>query len=61
MSVNTTADDCILKAQELISEARKELLIVLNEDTWGHRDFKEGYIEEVHQIVSDLLKIKKRL
>jgi hypothetical protein len=34
MSVTTTADEKIRKAKDLISDAYKELLIVLDEDTW---------------------------
>lgn len=35
MSVTTTADEKIRNAKELLSQAYKELLVVLNEDTWG--------------------------
>jgi hypothetical protein len=61
MSVTTTADEKIRNAKELISNAYKELLIVLDEETWGHNDFKEGYIDEVHEIAVELLKLKRKL
>lgn len=61
MSVETTADEKIRKAKELISEAYKELLIVLDDETWRHNEFKEGYIDEVQQVVMELLKLKRKL
>lgn len=61
MSVTTTADEKIRKAKDLISDAYKELLIVLVEDTWGHNEFREGYIDEVEEVAMELLKLKRKL
>ena len=61
MSVNTTADEKIRRAKELLSEAYKELLIVLDEDTWGHDGFIEGYIDTVSEVAMEILKLKKKL
>lgn len=59
--MTTTADGKIRHAKELMSEAYKELLIVLDEDTWGHDEFKEGYIDEVQEVALEILKLKRRL
>ena len=61
MSVITTADEKIKKAKDLISEAYKELLIVLDEDTWGHDTFTEEYINQVEEVTMTLLKLKRKL
>ena len=61
MSVDTTADKRIREAKEHLSGAYKALLEVLDEDTWGHNEFKEGYIEDIGVIVLEILKIKKKL
>jgi hypothetical protein len=61
MSVTTTADEKIRKAKECLSEAYKELLIVLDEDTWGHNDLKESYLEDIQMAVFEIMKIKKKL
>jgi len=59
--MTTTADEKITKAKDLISDAYKELLIVLDEDTWGHKDFKDGYIDTVQEVAMELLKLKRKL
>jgi hypothetical protein len=61
MSVITTADEKITQAKELISEAYKNLLVVLDEETWGHNDFIEGYIDTVQEVAMELLKLKRKL
>ena len=61
MGVITTADEKIKKAKDLISEAYKELLIVLDEDTWGHDTFTEEYIDQVEEVTMTLLKLKRKL
>ena len=60
MSVDTTADQKIRKAKALISEAYKELLVFLDEDTWGHANYDDLYIERIHEIASELLKLKRK-
>ena len=61
MSVTTTADVKIKRAKDLIAEAYKELLVVLDEDTWGNQDFDEEYLDVVQEVVMDLLKLKRKL
>lgn len=61
MSVTTTADENIREAKEQVSKAYKNLLNVLDEDTWGHGEFKAEYIDEIQKITVELLKIKRRL
>lgn len=61
MGVTTTADEKIRKAKELMSEAYKELLMVLDEDTWGHNEYREGYIDEVQEVAMELLRLKRKL
>lgn len=61
MGVTTTADEKIRKAKELMSEAYKELLMVLDEDTWGHNEYREGYIDDVQEVAMELLKLKRKL
>ena len=61
MSVTTTADEKIRSAKEHLSAAYKDLLEVLDEDTWGHDDFIDGYIDTVAEVTIEILKIKKKL
>lgn len=61
MSVTTKADEKRIKAKELISDAYKELLVFLDEETWGHNDFKDEYIDTVHEVACELLKLKRKL
>lgn len=61
MSVTTKADEKIINAKNLISEAYKELLIVLDDETWGHSDLKEEYLSKVQEVALELLKLKRKL
>jgi hypothetical protein len=61
MSVDTTADKKIREAKEHLSDAYKCLLEVLDEDCWGHNEFKEGYIDQVQEVAFKILKQKLRL
>ncbi len=61
MGVETTADKNILQAKEKIGEACELLLNVLDEDTWGHNDLREQYINTIHEITVELLKLKRKL
>lgn len=61
MSVTTTADDKIREAKENLSNAYKALMIVLDDDTWGHNEFREGYMDEVQEVAMDILKLKRKL
>jgi len=59
--MTTTADEKIKNAKDFMSDAYNELLIVLNEDTDGHDDFKKEYIDIVQEVALELLKLKRKL
>ncbi len=61
MGVTTTADIKLSNAKDKISEAYKELLEVLDEDTWGHDEFKDGFLDTVQEVAMELLKLKRKL
>lgn len=61
MSVTTTADEKIKEAKYKLAEAYKALLTVLDEDTWGHSDFKEEYMDIVQEVAFEILKWKRKL
>ena len=61
MGVQTTADDKIDEAREHIKQAYKCLIEVVDEDTWGSKDYKESYIEKIEGVVTDLRKMSRKL
>lgn len=61
MAVRTTADEKIDEAKDHISKAYKCLLGVLDEETWGHRDLNDLYINTLLNCTQELINIKKRL
>jgi len=61
MGVTTTADEKLRDAREKIEGAYKDLLEFLNEDTYGHGDYKSDFIDTVHELALELLKIKRKL
>lgn len=61
MSVRTTADERIDQAREHVKSAIKNLQEALDEDTWGHDDYKEEYIDELFELTHQLRKIKRKL
>jgi hypothetical protein len=61
MSVTTTADKKINEAKVNLNNAYKALLVVLDEDTWGHSELSEYYIEELFSVAGEILKLKKKL
>jgi hypothetical protein len=61
MGVTTTADEKIMEARNGVDQAYRAILTVLDPDTWGHGDFNSEYIEKLHFIQLELLKIKKEL
>lgn len=61
MSVTTTADEKITKVKQLLSESYKELLICLDEDTWGYEEFDEEYIDKIQKVAFELIKLKRML
>ncbi len=61
MSVTTTADEKLREARENLEVAYKNILSVLNPDTWGNSEYSSEYLEKLHNIASELFKIKKEL
>lgn len=61
MSVRTAADEKIIEAKEHLAQAYKALLTVLDEDTWGHSEFDQEYIDTVKEAAFDVLKWKRKL
>ena len=61
MSMTTTADEKIKEAKDKLAEAYKALLIVLDEDTWGHEELKEGYMDTVQELTMQIFKWKRKL
>ncbi len=61
MGVTTTADTKKEEAKEHLSDAYKALLTVLDENTWGHSDFNKDYIDTIHEVALEILKLKRKL
>jgi len=59
--MTTTADEAIIEAKDHMSRAYRQLLLVLDENTWGHDQFRVGYIEEVSEVAMKLLMLKRQL
>jgi len=56
----TTAQEKINRAKELMSEAHKELLVVLGEDTHGYGELSYDYIDTLHQVINELFNLKRK-
>ncbi len=61
MGIITKADEKLKDAKEKINEAYKDLLEFLDEETWGHEDYDNDFIDKVHEIALELLKVKRKL
>lgn len=61
MSVTTTADERRRSALEHLEEAYKDILIFLNPDTWGNSEYSSEYKEEMHEVLTELNKLKSKL
>lgn len=61
MSVTTTSDKHVEKAKELVEGAYKEILLALDPDTWGSKDYTDDYIEGLHNSLFKLSQIKRQL
>lgn len=61
MGVVTRADEKLKSAEANINQGYKDLLEVLNPDTWGNSDYNEQFLTKIHECVADLLKIKQKL
>ncbi len=54
MSVRTAADEHLDAAKDHLRAARKELLEVLDENTWGSDEFKKEYRELLSETAHEL-------
>lgn len=61
MGVTTQADIRIQEAKDHLAGAYKALLIVMDEETYGHGDFKEEYLTTVSELAMEILKWKRKL
>ena len=59
--MTTTADEKIEHAKNKLAEAYKDLLTVLDEDTYGHNEYGSEYIDTIQEVAMELLKLKRRL
>ena len=58
MGVITTADEKLDEARVSIDNAYKNLLTVLNPDTWGSDEFNDAFLSKIHQAAFKLIEIK---
>ena len=61
MSVNTTADIKIREAKHYLSHAYTCLHEVLDEECWGYEDLADDYIDKIHKLSLEVLKLKRKL
>jgi len=61
MSVITEADECLKKAKKHLKESYKYILKVLDEDTWGSKDYDEEYLNILEDVLADIRKIKRKI
>ena len=61
MSVHTTADELRSKVKEHLTIAHKQILEILNEDTWGHGDISKDYLDTLHEVAIEIFKLKHKL
>lgn len=61
MSVQTTADEKISEAKDLIKQSYVCLQKALDEDTWGSQDYKDTYIEAIEDALVVLRKLQRNL
>jgi hypothetical protein len=60
MSVRTTADEHLERAQEYIEKARKEIgLVLIDNEMWGSKDYKLGYLQNCFFRTEGLLRAIK--
>jgi hypothetical protein len=59
--MTTIADKNLDEAKEHINQAYKNLLIVIDSDTWGHENFHDLYVDKIEECIIELAKIKRKL
>ena len=61
MAVRTTADEILDRVKDNLNKAQKELLLILDTDTWGSDNYSKEYIETLEEILLALSRIKRDL
>lgn len=61
MSYETTADNALERAKQNINDAITNLQIVTNPFTEGNKNYKETFIENVEEVLSELYKVRRKL
>jgi hypothetical protein len=61
MSVRTTADERLDSAYTHIKDAVKDLSSVIIDECWGYDDYREDYKNMLHEVMQELILLKKRL
>jgi hypothetical protein len=61
MGVITTADEHRNNARDHINKAIRELMVVVDEGTWGHGDYNTEYMVGLEVTLAELMKLKRNL
>ncbi len=61
MGVRTAADERLDSAHQHIKEAIRDLSSIVIEECWGHDEFREDYTETIHEVMQELISLKKKL
>ena len=61
MSVITTSDEKITEAKELLKQASKNLMIAVDDDTYGSDQYEEAYRITLEHIMVELITLRRKL
>ena len=62
MGVTTKADELLDEARDKLGGAARALSeLVLDDDVWGWEDYDKDFRDDVHEVLSEMIKLKKRL
>jgi hypothetical protein len=61
MGVQTRADELLEEARGKLGDAARALSELILDETWGWDDYGKEYRAEVHDVLSELITLKKRL
>lgn len=61
MGVRTTADDKLDEVIDNINDAYKNIMVVIDPNTWGSEEFKSEYLFKLEEIAIKLARIKRDL
>lgn len=59
--MRTRFDELRDSVKEKLKEVDKELLEMLNPDTWGHDDVRSSYIDVLGEVMLQIKNIRKRV